>query len=146
MPPKTITCCICGKEISKRKSLQFRDGRACRDHQEVIEVVEKNKKELEDIETIRKVNETMQVLALTCQVRLLIHCGGPAAFLLQRVESVFGSSVATKVRHEVKQRGPLTDEEIERSLLTYMHARQMATGECIVERDLAKGMEKIVEP
>jgi len=34
---KTITCCICGKEITKRKSLAFSDGRACRDHAEVIE-------------------------------------------------------------------------------------------------------------
>jgi len=34
---KTVTCCICGKEITKRKSLAFSDGRACRDHKEVVE-------------------------------------------------------------------------------------------------------------
>ena len=34
MPPKIIKCCICGKEVSKRKSLEIGSGRACRNHPE----------------------------------------------------------------------------------------------------------------
>ena len=34
---KTFKCVICGKEVSRRKSYAYKDGRACREHPEVIE-------------------------------------------------------------------------------------------------------------
>lgn len=146
MPPKTIVCCICGKEISKRKSLQIEGGRACRSHQEVIDAVESHRKELEGIESLRKVNEMMQVMALTSQVRLLIKYGAPVHFLMDRIERMFGHSVVTKVRQEVKEKGPVSDEEIQDSLMIYLQAKMQADSHCEVRRDLAKGMEKLEGP
>lgn len=35
MPVKTVTCCICQKEVSKRSTLAIGEGRACREHTEV---------------------------------------------------------------------------------------------------------------
>lgn len=146
MPPKTVVCCICGKEITKRKSLQIEGGRACRSHQEVIEAVELNKRELEEIESLRKVNQMMQVMALVSQVRLLIKYGAPVYFLMERIERTFGHDVATKVRQEVKEKGPVSDEEIQSSLAMYLQAKMDANGHCEVRRELAKGMEKIEGP
>lgn len=40
---KTVTCAICGEQVSKRKSLAYKDGRACRVHDEV-EQDQKDKK------------------------------------------------------------------------------------------------------
>lgn len=33
MPPKSYTCVICNKEVSKRTSYAVKDGRACRSHE-----------------------------------------------------------------------------------------------------------------
>ena len=33
---KTFNCEICGKEVSKRQSLAYKDGRACRHHEDVL--------------------------------------------------------------------------------------------------------------
>lgn len=43
-----MNCNICGKEVTKRKSLAFKDGRACRDHEEIIKIQEEQKKILEN--------------------------------------------------------------------------------------------------
>lgn len=47
MPVKTVTCVICGEQITKRKSLQYKSGRACREHKEVINDIANKKEELE---------------------------------------------------------------------------------------------------
>ena len=53
MPPKTCICIICGEEVSKPKSifmkpLDGRVGRACRKHQEVIDLILKQEKDKQD--------------------------------------------------------------------------------------------------
>ena len=46
MAGKTFTCGICGNEVSKRKSIIFKDkGRVCRTHQEVLDYQEEVEKE-----------------------------------------------------------------------------------------------------
>ena len=37
MPPKTVTCNICNKEVMKSTTLAYKDGRACREHEGVEE-------------------------------------------------------------------------------------------------------------
>ena len=54
MPPKTFTCVICGKTVTKPKSwssLQIglnKEGRVCRDHEEVRDAISLMQKEKED--------------------------------------------------------------------------------------------------
>lgn len=48
---KTVTCVICGEQVTKRQSLAHGDGRACRTHEEVVRLKETDKlrKNLETI-------------------------------------------------------------------------------------------------
>ena len=45
--PNTFTCVICGKEVSKRKSLEYNGGRACKTHEEA-QIALARKKEIEE--------------------------------------------------------------------------------------------------
>jgi len=40
MPPKTVTCVICGQEVMKAQTLAYKEGRACRKHEGVQEYSE----------------------------------------------------------------------------------------------------------
>lgn len=51
---KTFTCVVCGKEVTKPNSYTYRNGRACRDHQEVKEAFEL-KKEMKKREEVHEV-------------------------------------------------------------------------------------------
>jgi len=42
MPAKTVVCCICNQEVSKRSTLSIGEGRACREHAEVKACIEDN--------------------------------------------------------------------------------------------------------
>lgn len=44
---KTFTCVICGEQVSKRKSLAYQGGRACRKHEEVVNNINNDKAEKE---------------------------------------------------------------------------------------------------
>jgi len=46
--PKEYTCTICGETVSKRQSRSYKDGRACRHHSEVQEVIETEERERKD--------------------------------------------------------------------------------------------------
>lgn len=81
MPHKTVTCNICGAEVSKRKSLAFGDSRACREHKEVVEMLERQKEKIqkartdqkqeEEIEKLnREIHESMQIIALGSYIQV----------------------------------------------------------------------------
>lgn len=47
MPIKTVCCCICGAEVTKRQSLYFGDGkRCCRSHQEELQAKEEKSQKM----------------------------------------------------------------------------------------------------
>ena len=59
MPPKTCTCNICGQTVTKAKTLQFKDGRACREHEGVHEWSDKQQESQKKglISSIKKMEE-----------------------------------------------------------------------------------------
>lgn len=58
MPPKTVTCCICGEEVSKRQSLETSPGkRACRGHKETQRLstkLQNFQKETEEVKQVKR--------------------------------------------------------------------------------------------
>ena len=80
MPPKMVTCALCGQEVSKRKSLSLKalglgEGRACREHPQVQELVqaleEKREIQWQEDETNRAMAETMRKLRVMSCVSLI---------------------------------------------------------------------------
>jgi len=71
MSVKTVTCVICGEQVTKRKSLQYKSGRACREHKEVINDIAEKKEELEIKECSDSVRLQMVVNTLVAdEIRL----------------------------------------------------------------------------
>ena len=55
MPIKTVTCCLCGNQVSKRKSFAMpQGGRACETHPEAQKIAEEIRKQT--IQSLREVS------------------------------------------------------------------------------------------
>ena len=132
MPPKMFTCALCGHEVSKRKSLAFSDGRACRDHEEVQEMIrraeEQAKIEKIDKEKIDKeMNENLMVFMYSEQIRVLHTINGlPLSFLYDRIRQFMERSnidlkVLDLIKEEVEERGAkISVKEIQESMMSWM--------------------------
>lgn len=64
---KTYTCQICGEQVSKKKSLSLkelesRDGRACKHHDKVQELLEAEEKHQEELEYSKQADENIFVM------------------------------------------------------------------------------------
>ena len=108
--PKKIICIICNETISKRKSLVFGKGRACRMHDEVIKMVEDNQYSREMEKLAEQAQEKMQdmftVIALSQQIRISHTFEDvPLAVMLERVRFTFGSEIRKKVMDELDKNG-----------------------------------------
>jgi len=118
MPPKTFTCKICGKEVSKRKSWAYEGGRACREHEEVQAAKELERqaqeKKISDEETNKAVEE-MQVVSMTAAIRTAhtLH-GIPVQVMLTRFQlSGTSAKVLKRIREELDKLGAkMSDEEV----------------------------------
>ena len=128
MPPKTTTCEVCGEQVSKRQSLAYKTGRACRDHDEVVafiaEIAQKKADAAESVKKVedrlkdkdkekvnKEVHEIMTLISLTSwvQVQHSMYGHSPEA-IYSHMELFRGKELTDKVRAEVeKQGGPYID-------------------------------------
>lgn len=115
MPIKTVTCCICGKEITKRKSLKIGEGRACRSHPEVAAFVEEKKEE----DLNKMVGEKLQDIAIVSHIRVAELINPPLAWVLKVKLSELPIERSKKIRNQLDKMGPMTEAEAVASLLVH---------------------------
>lgn len=100
--PKEIICNICGETVTKRKSLAFKDGRACREHQEVVDMVKSRIRE----EDMKKIDEKMSLISAVSMVRVLHTVRGiPVTPLLWQIRDKKGIEFYRKVVDEIDRLG-----------------------------------------
>ena len=117
MPAKVCTCCICGNEVSKRQTLAFADGRACREHEEVVNFVEsqrqalseqrqkaKDKAEMDKV--MKEINDRMRLFAIASyiQVQHSLH-GHPVSRILSYLSIIHNQKVLDDAMELVNQTG-----------------------------------------
>ena len=117
MPAETIICNICKKEVSKRKSLNFHGGRACRDHEEVIKMVEEQKMH----ECTKKAIRIMKKINAVSFVRAFHTLRGvPVCILLEHVRRKCNNEEYKAIVAELDKRGyEMSDDEILTSMVMY---------------------------
>jgi len=122
MPVKEVTCIVCGNVVSKRKSLAFGEGRACREHEEVVQMIEGKAQEELDKKLMASADEMMRVITLTSFVRVThsLH-GVPLVVLLAKVRQTYGKDVEKKVMDSIEEQGGATIDPIDMaaSLMAY---------------------------
>lgn len=107
---KEIVCIICHETITKRKSLSFGKGRACRVHDEVIQMLEDNQysREMEKLadQAKKRMDEMFTVISLSQQIRISHTFKDiPLAVMLERVRFTFGGEIRSKVMDELDKNG-----------------------------------------
>lgn len=133
MPPKMFSCTLCGKEVSKRQSLSLESlgggkGRACRDHEIVVQLVEQKKLETEEQELLQKVGSALRIMQGTALIRVMhtIH-GVPTELLYNRLRMAgWPREDIEKVREQVAEQGgpQMSREEIQDSIFMAVHLHQ----------------------
>ncbi len=127
MPPKTCKCALCGQTVTKRSTLSLEelgggDGRACREHEEVINLVTMHEQKQADDKLLRAAMNTLRAMSLAAIVRgMYTFEGVPPEFIYQRVKaSGLPQEVIDKARKMVAdQGGPLmTEKDIETLAIT----------------------------
>jgi len=109
MPIKTVECVICKEEVTKRKTLVYKDGRACREHQEVQDaVLEQKLKEEQDI-MWAKADQAMRRISAVSFIRCYhTFRGVPVMLLMSRVRKDDREWVADKIE---EMGGPIMSGE-----------------------------------
>lgn len=139
---KKVICVICGCEVSKRSTLSLvpvgQDGRACRSHEEVRQMVnsieemrQKKKKDSEVQAKMEKVTNNLRVIQGAATVRALhtVH-GVPAEVLYarMRLRGWPGELVAEIKKEVARQGGPkMSQEEVLTSMMAYGELQKRAT-------------------
>ena len=128
MSVKTIVCELCGKEVTKRKSLSLKeiglgDGRACRDHTEVVEAVERMQEAQRQRKVSQEAHEIMQVISIASCVRVYSTVRGmdPEYIYYKLKMQGVPKRVIDKAKEEVsKQGGPkMSSDEMLTSMIAY---------------------------
>lgn len=107
-----VKCVICGKEVSKRKTLALaaldgRDGRACRDHPEVMEII---RKKIDETELRRQLNEAAEKSLVAKMVELvkvyhMIFGDGPELFYFDLRRHGISEDVIQAIKAEINKSG-----------------------------------------
>ncbi len=131
--PKTVTCVICGQEVSKRKSLAYSDGRACRDHEDVIKMVQeiKNSKAQKRLdEKIKSSSWEWTKILIVEQYRVYwsMYNQMTARVYLSSILHKLHKDERKEIRELVANAEPMTPDEITKSLMTYMHFHEKVSG------------------
>ena len=135
MPVKTFKCVLCGDEISRRKSLLIKiegvEGRACRKHQEVINMINEQKKEFENQKEetmLSKANSFMKVITMTSFIRVAhtLH-KIPLFILLAKARLKCNKEENKKVEEELNNRGAImSQDEMVTSLMSWCDLKKRA--------------------
>ncbi|MFC1598530.1 hypothetical protein ACFL2U_00765 [Patescibacteria group bacterium] len=132
MPPKTVKCEICGQEVSKRQTLSLQDlngssGRACRDHEELQNLLELKAKREETERTLTVANEAMFVLMAVAEIRVTSSLLGvpPAIHYMRFRQNKVPKHLIAKVQAKVEELGEkMSPVEMAVSLASGLSMRQ----------------------
>lgn len=132
MSVKTVICALCGETVTKRSTLDLRilkggvRGRACRSHEEVINLKQDVLKQ-ETLERMyRETNEAVQVLMGIASVRLMhtVHAY-PLEAIYARMSRALPSHVVKKIRDGVAEKGAVMNQgELMQTFLMGAHIRE----------------------
>ena len=114
MPPATVTCKICNSLVSKRSTIELKQGeRVCRSHQEAVE---KKQTEMQTLLSKQAV-DGLSVIMYGSSIRVLAYQHGISNELCYTMlESRIPEHLRATVLKEVQARGPMTAEEAATSL------------------------------
>jgi len=118
--PKEIECVICNKQVTKRKSLAYENGRACRDHKEVLGMVADQIKE----DDWKKIDEKMNLICAVSMVRVMHSVRNvPVSMLMNQISIKKGREFTRKVEEEIERQGgpKLSVTDMMTSMLSYSH-------------------------
>ncbi|MBT4849683.1 hypothetical protein HON36_02435 [Candidatus Parcubacteria bacterium] len=137
MPPKMYNCTLCGNEVSRRQSLSLKslgggDGRACRDHDLVVQLLEQQRqasekqfRRAEEERVIRDVSRTMRIMQGTALVRMMhsIHGTSPERIYAQMRFKGWPREDIEEVRQQVADQGgpQMSEDEIQEALFMAVH-------------------------
>jgi len=125
MPAPTCTCIVCGNQTSKRQSLAIevngQTGRACRNHPEVAEYLQKKFESVENEKALQQAEETIRCISLTSFIRVQQYMNPifPTEYYLRNVRAKYGVGTEQKVREELAATKPMTDTDVVSSILAY---------------------------
>lgn len=123
----TVACCICGRQVTKRSTLSLAElggnpGRACREHQEVTDLLQRFRSEARTQAAEKEAMDGLQVLSATALVRVWHTLRGiDPELIYTRLElGGFPNDLIPRLRKSVEQAGGprMTDEEFSRASLT----------------------------
>jgi len=132
MPPKMFTCAICGQEVSKRKSLDLhelngQEGRACRDHEEVQNLVELKAAREKEQRKLTAANEAIFIMFAVAEIRVRNTLFGmpPEIFYFQFRKNKVPKHVIAKVQAKIEEMGAkMSPGEMAVSLATGLSMRK----------------------
>ncbi len=129
MAAKEVVCGICGETVSKRQSLAFADGRACRSHEEVIQMLEDKAQGELDKKLMASADEMMKIITLTSFVRCTHSLHGiPLVVLYARIRQTYGRETLNKVIAAVEEQGAMIDyAEMAAGLMAHAELVKRAT-------------------
>lgn len=111
---KTITCCVCSGQVSKRSTISVGDNRrCCRGHDEATSFLQNQA----ILEAQKKGDDNFTVLMAVEVIRCLLTLRrAPEFILLSNIERSFRASgkmhLMPRVRKEVQEKGVLSSSEL----------------------------------
>lgn len=119
MPAQMVQCIVCRKVVSKRSTLSLRelgggDGRACRIHQLVQDLVESQNQRRQEEKVAQEVDRAMKIMTGAALVRNLhTFSSVPPDFIYARLRSRgYSSDIIEGIKAEVdRQGGPVMSED-----------------------------------
>lgn len=131
MAAKVVTCVICSEPVSRRQSLSLQpltgeQGRACRHHEELKQLMRKRASEEELMDALKRAEDAVLKIAAVHLVRLM-------SFLHDMPHSVcyhrfkwggMDPGLIDAIKTEVDELGPLSMEELESSFGYMMALRE----------------------
>lgn len=125
MPAVMVRCVVCGQEVSKRSTLSLSElgggnGRACRAHELVRDLVESKERKTEEERVWAKGERAMRIVTGTALVRVLMTFHGvPPEVIYTRLKwNGYSSDVIEDIKKEVAEEGgpEMGPDEIEDTL------------------------------
>lgn len=122
---KEVVCVICGKSVSRRKSLAYKEGRACRDHQEVVDAT----REAEFSSMNAKASSKLRVISGAAMVDVLHSVRGvPMEVGMALLPRDLTKEERREIRRGLNEHGGmLSSDEATSSLLAYGELKKRAS-------------------
>lgn len=108
-----VKCVICGNEVSKRSTLALapldgREGRACRNHPELMDII---RKKIDEAELCRQLNEAVEKSFVAKAVELIkvyhmVYGGTPELIYFDLRRHGIFEHVIQAIKAEIEKSGP----------------------------------------